>query len=87
MGAEVVKDGYHFACCCDVGCRWRARVVRRQAAFVFRCVVRLLLLAVLAVVGVLCVTAGVALIYPPAALIVFGAACVAVALRVEVRET
>lgn len=48
---------------------------------------RLLLLAVLAVVGVLCVTAGVALIYPPAALIVFGAACVAVALRVEVRET
>lgn len=48
---------------------------------------RLALLAVLAVVGVICSTVGVALIYPPAALILFGAACVAVALVVEVRDT
>ena len=45
------------------------------------------LLAVLALVGLACVVAGTALIYPPAALILFGAACVAVAFVVEVRDT
>jgi hypothetical protein len=48
---------------------------------------RLALLVALAVVGVICTTAGVALIYPPAALILFGATCVALALVVEVRDT
>lgn len=48
---------------------------------------RLALLIALAVVGVASTVAGVALIYPPAALIIFGVACVAVALVVEVRDT
>lgn len=48
---------------------------------------RLALLVALALVGVVCVTVGVALVFPPAAFIVFGAACVALALRLEVRET
>ena len=48
---------------------------------------RLALLILLALVGVTCTTVGVALIFPPAALILFGAACVALALVVEVRDT
>jgi len=48
---------------------------------------RLAALILLAVVGVACTTVGVALIYPPAALILFGAACVALAFAVEVRDT
>ena len=48
---------------------------------------RLALLIAVAVLGVVCTTAGVALIFPPAALILFGAACVAFALVVEVRDT
>ena len=47
---------------------------------------KLAALVLLAVVGVICATLGVALIYPPAALILFGVACVAVALVVEVRD-
>lgn len=47
---------------------------------------RLALLIALALVGVVCATVGVALVYPPAALILFGAACVALALRLEVRD-
>jgi hypothetical protein len=49
--------------------------------------VRLFALIALAIVGVVCTTLGVALIYPPAALILFGVACVALALVVEVRDT
>jgi len=45
------------------------------------------LLAALAVVGVICVAVGAALIYPPAALIFIGVSCVAVAFVVEVRDT
>ena len=41
----------------------------------------------LAIVGVLTAVAGVAWIYPPAALILFGGLCVAVSLFVEVRDT
>ena len=48
---------------------------------------RLFALIALAIVGVVCTTLGVALIYPPAALILFGVACVALALVVEVRDT
>ena len=48
---------------------------------------RLFALIALALVGVVCTTVGVALVYPPAAFILFGAACVAVALVVEVRDT
>ena len=44
------------------------------------------LAALAAVFGAACVVAGVALIYPPAALILFGSLCVAVALVVEVRS-
>lgn len=47
---------------------------------------RLALLVALAAIGVICTTVGVALVYPPAALILFGAACVALALVVEVRD-
>jgi len=47
---------------------------------------KLAALVVLAVVGLACVTAGVALIYPPAALILFGAVCASLALVVEVRD-
>jgi len=49
--------------------------------------VRLALLVALALVGAALVVAGVAWIYPPAALILAGAACVAVAFVVEVRDT
>ena len=48
---------------------------------------RLFALIALAIVGVVCTTLGVALIYPPAALILFGVACVALGLVVEVRDT
>jgi len=47
---------------------------------------KLAVLIALAIVGVGFVTAGAALIYPPAAFILFGVACVAVALVVEVRD-
>lgn len=48
---------------------------------------RLALLVLLAVVGVACVVAGVAFIYWPAALILFGAICASLAFVVEVRDT
>ena len=48
---------------------------------------RLAALVVLAVLGAILIASGVALIYPPAALILVGAACVALALVVEVRDT
>ena len=48
---------------------------------------RLAFLVAVALLGVACISVGVALIYPPAALILFGVACVAVALVVEVRDT
>lgn len=48
---------------------------------------RLALLTLLAVLGGASVMVGVALIYPPVALILFGAACVALAFLVEVRDT
>ena len=48
---------------------------------------KLAALFVLALVGVMCAAAGVALIYPPAALIFVGVLCVAVAFVVEVRDT
>lgn len=48
---------------------------------------RLALLVALALVGLASIVVGVALIYPPAAFIVAGVACVALALVVEVRET
>ncbi len=48
---------------------------------------RLVLLIGLLLVGALLVTAGVAMIYPPAGLILAGAACVALAFFVEVRDT
>lgn len=47
---------------------------------------RLAVLIALAVVGLANVAVGVALIYPPAALIVIGVACVSLALVVEVRD-
>jgi hypothetical protein len=47
---------------------------------------KLAVLIALALVGVAFVTTGAALIYPPAAFILFGVACVAVALVVEVRD-
>jgi len=48
---------------------------------------RLAALILLALVGVASITAGVAFIYWPAAFVVFGVLCVAVALVVEVRDT
>ena len=41
----------------------------------------------LALVGVGCLVAGAAWVYPPAGMLLFGALCVAVALVVEVRDT
>lgn len=48
---------------------------------------KLLALVALFIVGVVLAVAGVALIYPPASLILAGATCVAVAFAVEVRDT
>ena len=48
---------------------------------------RLAFAVLLAVVGVACITAGVAVIYWPAALILFGAVCASLAFVVEVRDT
>ena len=48
---------------------------------------RLAILIALALVGAFCITLGVGLIYPPAALILFGGLCMAVAFVVEVRDT
>jgi hypothetical protein len=48
---------------------------------------RLAALVVLALVGVALMAAGVAVIYWPAALILVGVLCVAVAFVVEVRDT
>ena len=48
---------------------------------------KLALLIALAVVGVACMVAGVAVIYWPAALILFGAVCASLAVVVEVRDT
>ena len=48
---------------------------------------RLVALILLALVGVASIVAGVAFIFWPAALVVFGAFCVAVAFVVEVRDT
>lgn len=47
---------------------------------------RFWLLAVLACVGMLLIVAGVALVFPPAALIVAGVLCVTVSLVVEVAD-